>query len=177
MLNSPQPAPTVSVGLPLHPHSPPCDFKQPGLSMWCSSLVWQGREPLTWLSPRSPAAGLAGTGPGAAAAWSLHWSQGPYCPEAISLLFDFSVSSTLSGLLSSYMLGYCWLFALFLSRSVRCFTHVQGEVDSSPTYLTAILVLHLEFLFLIYRSSLWIGKIKRCLWYELQLVFCLSLAF
>ena len=36
------------------------------------------------------------------------------------------------------MLGYCWLFALFLSRSARCFTHVQGEVDSSPTYLTAI---------------------------------------
>ena len=41
-LNSPQPAPTVSVGLPLHPYSPPWDFKQPGLSWCCSSLVGSG---------------------------------------------------------------------------------------------------------------------------------------
>ena len=43
-LNSPQLVPTVSMGLPLHPYSPPCDFKQPGLSQCCSSLAWQGRE-------------------------------------------------------------------------------------------------------------------------------------
>ena len=42
------------------------------------------------------------------------------------------------------MLGYCWLFALFLSRSARCFTHVQGDVDSAPTYLTAILPKNLK---------------------------------
>ena len=39
------------------------------------------------------------------------------------------------------MLGYCWLFALFLNISGRCFTHVQGEVDSAPTYLATILSL------------------------------------
>ena len=37
------------------------------------------------------------------------------------------------------MLEYCWLFSLFLSRSARCFTHLQGEMDSAPTYLAAIL--------------------------------------
>ena len=100
-LNSPQPVPTVSVGLPLHPYSPPCDFKQPGLSWCCSSLVWQGREPLTQLSPRNPAAGRAGAGLGLQPPWSLCWSQGPFCPEAIPLPFVFSVSSILFGLLSS----------------------------------------------------------------------------
>ena len=65
-LHSPQPVPTVSVGLPLLPYSPPCDLKQPGLSWCCSSLVWQGREPLAQLSPRSPAAGPGR--PGAAVA-------------------------------------------------------------------------------------------------------------
>ena len=74
--------------------------------------------------------------------WSPHWSQGPYCPEAISLSSKFSVSCTIFGLLSSYMLGYCWLFALLLSTSARYFTHAQGEVDSAPTYLAAILVPH-----------------------------------
>ena len=53
----------------------------------------------------------------------------------------FSVSCILFGLLSSYMLGYCWLLALFLSRSARCFTRVQGEVDSAPTYLTTFFLL------------------------------------
>ena len=58
---------TASVCLPLHPYSPPCDFKQPGLSRCCSNLVWQGRELLTWLSPKSSAADPAGAGPEAAA--------------------------------------------------------------------------------------------------------------
>ena len=38
------------VCLSLCPYSPPYNFKQPGLSWCCSSLVWQGRELLTWLS-------------------------------------------------------------------------------------------------------------------------------
>ena len=60
------PAPIVSLGLPIHPYSPPCDFKQPGLSWCCSSLVWQERKLLTRLSPRSPIAVLMGAGPRAA---------------------------------------------------------------------------------------------------------------
>ena len=63
-LNSPQLAHIVSLCVPVPPYSPPWDFKQPGVSWCCSSPVWQGREPLTWLSPRSPAAGLAGAGLG-----------------------------------------------------------------------------------------------------------------
>ena len=43
------------------------DFRQPGLSQCCSGLVWQQMGPLTWLSPRSPAAGPARGWPGAAA--------------------------------------------------------------------------------------------------------------
>ena len=39
---------------------------------------------------------------------------------------------------NSHILGYCWLFAVLLRRSARCFTCVQGKVDSAPTYLTAI---------------------------------------
>ena len=100
-LNSPQLVHMVSVGLPLRPYSPPCDFKQPCLSRCCSSLAWQGREPLTWLSPRSPAAGPAGAGLGLQSPWSPRWSQGPFCPEAIPLPSVFSVSSILFGLLSS----------------------------------------------------------------------------
>ena len=79
----------------LRPSSPPCDFKQPGLSRGCSSLVWQGREPLVWLSPRSPVAGPVGAGLGLQLPWSLSWSQGPFCPEAVPLLSVFSVSSIL----------------------------------------------------------------------------------
>ena len=84
-LNSVQLAPTVLGGLPLCPYSSPCDFKQPGLSLCCSSLVWQGRGPLTQLSLRSPVAGWAGAGLGLQSPCSLCWSQGPFCPEAIAL--------------------------------------------------------------------------------------------
>ena len=66
-----------------------------------SSLVWQGRELLTWLSPRSPAAGLAGVGLGLQSPWSLRWSKGPFCPVAVPLPSVFSVSSILFGLVSS----------------------------------------------------------------------------
>ena len=126
--------PTVSMCLPLRPYSPPCDYKQPGVSQCCSNFVWQGRELLTRLSPRSPVAGQGGTGLGL----QMPWSPGPYCPEAIPLPSVFLVSSIFFGLPSSYLLGYCWLFALFLSRSARCFTCLQGEVDSTPTYLATI---------------------------------------
>ena len=64
-LNSLQMAHMVSVGLPLCHYSPSCDFKQPGLSQCCSNLVWQGMEPLTRLSPKTPVAALAGARPGA----------------------------------------------------------------------------------------------------------------
>ena len=57
--NCPRPLPAVSLGFPLSPYSLPCDFRQPGLSQCCSGLVWQGRGPLTRLSPRSPVAGPA----------------------------------------------------------------------------------------------------------------------
>ena len=84
-LNPPQPAPTVSVCLPLCPYSPPCDFKQPSLSWCCSSLVWQGRELLTWGSPRSPVAGQrvwvwgsSHTGPGAGPRDIFVLKQSPY---------------------------------------------------------------------------------------------------
>ena len=56
------------VCLPLCPYSPPCDCKQPDLSWCCSNLAWQGREPLTRLSPKNPVADPVGDGPGDAAA-------------------------------------------------------------------------------------------------------------
>ena len=100
-LNSPQLVPTVSLGLPLRPYSPPCDFKQPGLSQCCSSFIWEGREPLTCLSPRSPVAGpwarawvCSCPGPQAGARDLFVLKQSPYC------LF-FSVFFILFGLLSS----------------------------------------------------------------------------
>ena len=62
--NSPWPVPVVSLGFPLHPYSPPWDFRQLDLSQCCSGLVWQGRGLLTRLSPRSPAAGPTWAGLG-----------------------------------------------------------------------------------------------------------------
>ena len=56
--------PAVSLCFPLRPYSPPCDFRQPGLSKCCSGLVWQRRGPLTQLSPRNPAAGPTRAGRG-----------------------------------------------------------------------------------------------------------------
>ena len=42
---------------------PPCKFKHPGPSRCWSKLVWQGRELLTWLSPKNLATDPAGAGP------------------------------------------------------------------------------------------------------------------
>ena len=68
------------MGLPLHPYSSPCDFKQPGLSRCCSSLVWQGRDLLTWLSPKSPATdpAVAEPGPHTGPRDLIFWKQSPY---------------------------------------------------------------------------------------------------
>ena len=99
---------TAQVCLPLRPYSLPCNFKQPGLSRCCSDFVCQGREPLTWWVP----------GLGLQPPWFPHWTQGPYYPEALSLPSGFSMSSTIFDLQSSYMLGYCWLFALFLRQKI-----------------------------------------------------------
>ena len=70
--------------------------------------------------------------PGGCWAWSPRWTQRPYCPEALSLSSDFSMSSTIFDLQPSHMLGYCWLVTLFLRRSERCFTHVQGKWTPLP---------------------------------------------
>ena len=108
----PQPASIVSVGA----HSP-CVFATSSLFLPVTSS--------TQVSPGTAQTSLAGKG-----AIDLALSQEP-C--------GFSMSYTIFGLLSSYMLGYCWLLALFLSRSAKCFTCVQGEVESAPTYLATIL--------------------------------------
>ena len=69
--------------------------------------------------------------------WSPHWSQGPYHPKATPLPSFFNVLYNF-GTQPSYMLGFCWLFILFLKRLATCSTYVQGEVDSVPIYLSAI---------------------------------------
>ena len=50
-----------------HPYSP-SDFKHPGPSWCCSNLVWQGRELLTWLSPKNSASDPVGTRTGSVTA-------------------------------------------------------------------------------------------------------------
>ena len=105
---------------------PHWNFKLPGPSWCCSNLVWQVREPLTWLSPKNPVADLAITGPGVAATLVPTLVPGTYCPEARSLPSGFSMSSTIFGLQSSYRLGYCWLFSVFLRRLGRCFHMCAG---------------------------------------------------
>ena len=42
------------------------------------------------------------------------------------------------GFQTSYKLGFCWLFTLFIRRLARCSSWVQGEVGSTPPYLAAI---------------------------------------
>ena len=100
----------------------------------CAAQTMFGKEGAHDLALSQESCGRPrGARPGDAAVQVPSWSQGPYYPEA-------SMSSTIFGLQSSYMLGYSGLFTLFLRRSARCFTHVPGEVDYTPTYLTAILI-------------------------------------
>ena len=130
--------PVVSLGFPLRPYSPPCDFRQVGLSPCCSGLVWQWRGLLTRLSPRSPAAGPARGKPGAVAALVPGLVPGTFLSWSNTLTFCFlSVFCTFWSpvfLNSGLLLAIC----LFLSRVGRCFTQVQGEVNSAPTYLASI---------------------------------------
>ena len=94
---------------------------------------------MTWLSSKDPAA-CAGR------CWTRGCrSPGPYAgprdltiPKHSPYRLFFNVPYSF-GLQPSYMLGYCWLFTLFLRRSARCSTCSQGEVGSAPTYLTAII--------------------------------------
>ena len=65
------------------------------------------------------------------------------------------MSSTIFGLQSSYIPGYHWLFTLFL-RSAKCFTLAQGEVDSTPTYLTAIFQ----------NQNVGILRVKKRIWHD-----------
>ena len=74
----------------------PSDFNHPGPSWWCSNLpVWQGREPLTWLSSKNPVVDPWGAGPGAAATLVLVLLPGTLLPQTNNLLTveDFSMSS------------------------------------------------------------------------------------
>ena len=84
--------------LPLHPYSPPCNFKQLGLSQCCSNLVWQGRELLTQLSHENPEADLVGTGPGAAVTLVPSLVPGTLLSSSTLLTVGFSMSSTIFGL-------------------------------------------------------------------------------
>ena len=51
--------PQVSLGLPLSPLPLPATSGNQVSHSFTSGLVWKGRGPLIWLSPRSPEAGLA----------------------------------------------------------------------------------------------------------------------
>ena len=81
--------------------------------------------------------------------WFLCWcilfsSKYPGIHSSHLLIWFFNVLYNF-GLQSSYMLGYCWLFTLFLGRLSRCFSHVQVEVDSTPTYLITIFCNNIHF--------------------------------
>ena len=112
-LNCPQPASTVSVVA----HSPSVF----AISSLFPSLRLQATGSLpVLLKPCLPGEGAVDSTlsqepcniPCRCWAWdcshpgSLHSTQGPYCPETLSLLSDFFMSSTIFGLQFSYMLGY-----------------------------------------------------------------------
>ena len=126
-LSTPQPVPVVSLGFPLHPYSPPCDFRQPGLSHCCSGLVWQGRGPFTWLSPRSPVAGPA-------QAWGCS-RPGPHTGPRDLFVLNQSPYLLFSQCPLYFLFSYlhkCWAaFGYWLCFSVEW-------VNSTPTYLAAI---------------------------------------
>ena len=102
------------------------DFKHPGPSWCCSNLVWKGREPLTWLSPKNPVASPSGSRPGAAASPVPALVPGILLSQSNLLTIWFFNLFYSFGLQYSYMLGYHWLFTLFLRRSARCSIRAQG---------------------------------------------------
>ena len=99
--NSSQPVSIVSVG-----EHHPCVFASSSLfppetsSIQVHPRVAQtalyGREgsPLSDSLPRILQQTQQALGLGLQPPWSLRWPQGPYCPEALSLPSDFSMSST-----------------------------------------------------------------------------------
>ena len=125
----------------------PSDFKNTGPSWCCSNLVWQRWEGLTWLSPKNPAADLVGTGPGAVATLVPALVPGTVLSRSTLLTVWFFNVLYSFGLQAWDMLGYHWLFTLFLRKSASCSTAEQGEVDSAPTYVTNI-----SWLFLLYTN-------------------------
>ena len=112
---------------------PPSNFRYPG-SSWCCSIfpVWQGREPLTWLSSKTPVAGLAGAGPGAAAALVPTLVPGTLPSQKQSPYHLFFKVLYNFGFQLSYMQGYHWLFTLFLRR----LAYAQGKWTLFPSIWT-----------------------------------------
>ena len=86
---------------------PPSDFKHPGPSWCCSNLVWQGRELLTWLSPKNPVADPVGAGPGAAATLVPPLVPGNLLAWSTLLPIGFFNVLYSFGRQFSYMLRYC----------------------------------------------------------------------
>ena len=84
---------------------------------------------------------------------SLCRYQGPFLPNALSLPTVFQCPIQFFGLQTSYKLGFCWLFTLFFRRSATCSSWAQGELGSTPTYLTAIFPSLPNFFLLIPRFS------------------------
>ena len=101
---------------------PPWSKQAPGLS----------HSP-AWLSPKNPAADSV-PWPGALATLVPALVPGTLLSlNTLLTLPDLSMSS-IFGLQSSYMLYYCWLFALLL-RSARCFTGIEGKWTLLPPML------------------------------------------
>ena len=123
------------MSLPLRPYSPACDFKQPGVSWCCSSLVWQRRESLASLSPRSPVADLEGVDLWLQSPWPLHWSQGTFCPEATPyhLFFQCPLYFLVSYLHKCWVIIGCSLCSSvdWVSVSPRC----RGKLTLLPPIL------------------------------------------
>ena len=112
----------------------PSDFQHPGPS-WCRAalpaLVGEGAGALTLF-------------PSCSRCWAratavLVLAQIPGTLPSQHTLFTvcFSMSSAIFCLQTSYNLGFHWLFTLFLGRSARCSSWAQGELGSTPTYLSA----------------------------------------
>ena len=116
---------------------PPSDFQHPGPS-WCQAalpaLVGEGAGDLTLL-PVSCGRRPAG---GATAALVPAQISGTLPSQLNHLSVCFSMSSAILGLQTSYKLGFRWVFTLFLRRLARCSSRAQGELGSTPTYLTTI---------------------------------------
>ena len=69
--------------------------------------------------------------------WSLCWSQGPYCPKAISLLSVFHCP--LQFWPPTFIYAEIALAVHSVPQQISPVFHLcKGEVDSAPTYLATI---------------------------------------